>query len=119
MERLWTHDALADRRDELDLSLNGDYLELHGGRRGVGEVLVRQFGLRRCGPISGQQRRTGARGLPTYRGRRARRHGDRGVLADGQSCEREMTVLKSQVVDCPAAEVTQKSGTVGTTRTQI
>jgi len=44
MERLWTHDALNERRDELDLSLNGDYLELHGGRRGVGEVLVRQFG---------------------------------------------------------------------------
>jgi len=44
MERLWTHDVLAERRDELDLSLNGDYLELHGGRRGVGEVLVRQFG---------------------------------------------------------------------------
>jgi len=25
MERLWTHDVLAERRDELDLSLNGDY----------------------------------------------------------------------------------------------
>jgi len=44
MERLWNDDALADRRDELDLSLDGNYLELHGGRRGVGEVLVRQFG---------------------------------------------------------------------------
>jgi len=44
MERLWTHDALADRRNELDLSLDGGYLELHGGRRGVGGVLVRQFG---------------------------------------------------------------------------
>ncbi|RLM62487.1 site-specific recombinase [Halorubrum sp. Atlit-26R] len=44
MERLWTHEKLAERRDELDLTLDGDYLELHGGRRGVGEVLVRQFG---------------------------------------------------------------------------
>jgi len=85
MERLGSdpHDVLAERRDELDLSLNGDYLELHGGRRGVGEVLF-DSSERRCGPISGQQRRTGARGLPTYRGRRARRHGE-GVLADGQS----------------------------------
>jgi len=44
MERLWNHDDLVERRDELDLTLDGDYLELHGGRRGVGEVLVRQFG---------------------------------------------------------------------------
>ncbi|MDR9432138.1 MAG: hypothetical protein RI568_15765 [Natronomonas sp.] len=43
MERLWTHEALSERRDELDLTLDGDYFELHGGRRGVGEVLVRQF----------------------------------------------------------------------------
>jgi hypothetical protein len=44
MERLWKDDALVERRNELDLLLDGDYLELHDGRRGVGEVLVRQFG---------------------------------------------------------------------------
>jgi len=44
MDRIWNHEDLVARREELDLTLDGDYLELHGGRRGVGEVLVRQFG---------------------------------------------------------------------------
>ncbi len=44
MERLWTSDAIQEQCEELDVQLDGDYLEPHGGRRGMGEVLVRQFG---------------------------------------------------------------------------
>lgn len=44
MERLWNHEDIQARCEELDVALDGDYLELHGGRRGMGEVLVRQFG---------------------------------------------------------------------------
>lgn len=44
MERLWNHEGIQERCEELDVALEGDYLELHGGRRGMGEVLVRQFG---------------------------------------------------------------------------
>jgi len=94
MERLWTHDALADRRDELDLSLNGDYLELHGGRRGVGEVLVRQFGYAAAARYLDNSEEQVREAYQHIEAAERRRHGDRGVLADGQSCEREMTVLK-------------------------
>ncbi|GAB6878428.1 phage integrase SAM-like domain-containing protein [Halorubrum gandharaense] len=44
MKRLWNNEAIQERCEELDVALDGDYLELHGGRRGMGEVLVRQFG---------------------------------------------------------------------------